>query len=178
MAGLFLLFFAVPRHYAFAVLTSVLLHELGHLAAASLLGGSARAVRLMPTGVSISLSPAPSYWHEIIIASAGPLMNLLYLTALPFLPITLQDSVRATTLTLMTLNLLPIKTMDGGRILHAILSLFFGENTAEKAIDITTALALSALWILSLYIFFYSGVNFMLLLFCAYLFSYLVLKKL
>ncbi len=178
MAGLFLLLFAAPKTYAFAVFSSVLLHEAGHLTAALLFRGSVREIRLMPTGISISLSRAMSYYEEIATALAGPFMNLLYLAALPLLPSALQNSVQTISLTLFSLNMLPIKTLDGGRILAALLSLFLDETISEKVLSVTTAICLSMLWVLSLYIFFYSGVNFMLLLFCAYLFSFWILKKL
>ena len=86
--------------------------------------------------------------------------------------------VVSVSLLLMLLNLLPLVSLDGGRMLGAALSVLFGVNTAERVLSLLTLVILWMLWTLSLYVFFYSGVNFMLLLFCAYLFSYIVLKKL
>lgn len=177
-AGLFLLLFASPREYTFAVFTSVLTHELGHAVMARLFHGTIKGIRLMPTGIGITLSPAASYREEFAVAMAGPLMNLMLIAAAPHFPSVLSGSIRQISAALLTVNLLPIETLDGGRMLSSFLSHNLGENAAQKLLSCTTAITLSLLWILALYIFFYSGVNFMLLLFCAYLFSYLFIKKL
>lgn len=177
ISGLFLLLFVMPRTYAFAVLSSVILHEMGHLTASLLYRKRPEYVKLMPTGISIGLLSSSSYIEEIVIAAAGPLMNLAYCAAVSLLPLALSETVRTVSLLLCLLNLLPIATFDGGRILSAVLSLFFGETASEKILQLTTAACLACLWVLSLYIFFYSGVNMSLLIFSAYLFSYLILKK-
>ena len=85
-AGLFILLFASPAEYAFAVLSAVFLHELGHTAAALLLHKKIEGVRLMPTGINIALSAPSSYAEEFYIAAAGPLINFLYAMAAVFLP--------------------------------------------------------------------------------------------
>ena len=104
-------------------------------------------------------------------------MNLLYIAAASCFPSHLCETVRTVSLLLCLLNLLPLETFDGGRILGAFCSLFFSERLADDILQITTAFSLTVLWVLSLYIFFYSGINMTLLVFCAYLFSYLILKK-
>lgn len=178
-AGTFLLLFAMPRLYAFGAVSSVLLHEAGHMTAALLLGKRITEIRLMPVGISIGLSAASSYREELLIAAAGPLMNLLYLAAAAiFMPDRVASSVLAASASLAVLNLLPLKSMDGGRIADAVLSPLLGVETSGRILYVTTCACLSVLWMLSLYVFFYSGVNFTLLLFCAYLFSYLIVKKL
>ena len=177
-AGLFLLLCASPRAYAFAVLSSVLLHELGHTAAALLLHKKPIAVRIMPTGINILLPPASSYTEEFLIASAGPFMNFLYAAACVFLPYGIGGTVRGVSLLLGTINLLPLAPLDGGRILSACLAPLFGADVCGMISDFFSLILLALLWVLSLYIFFYSGINCTLLLFCSYLFSYIVLKKL
>jgi len=178
-AGLFLLVAAVPRAYAFAAFSSVLLHEAGHMTAALLLGKRMTEIRLMPVGINIGLSAAASYWEEFLIAAAGPLMSLLYAGAAFWgMPRAVGISVCSLSLSLAVLNLLPLKTLDGGRMAGAVLSRFFGEEISDKVLYAATCVCLAVIWMLSLYIFFYSGVNFTLLLFCAYLFSYLIVKKL
>ena len=135
------------------------------------------SVRIVPTGISILLPPASSYAEDFLISFAGPLMNLLYALLCGFLPYGIGGTVRSVSLLLAFLNLLPIAPLDGGRILSSVLSPLFGAEFSARISEIFGLLLLALLWILSLYVFFYSGVNFMLLLFCAYLFSYLVLKK-
>lgn len=178
-AGIFLLFAVMPRLYAFAAISSVLLHEAGHIIAARMLGKRIMEVHLMPVGFSVGLSAASSYSEEFLIAAAGPVMNLLYLAAARiWMPSEVAASVFAASSSLAVLNLLPVKTLDGGRMIGAVLSRFFGEGTADRVLYLSTCACLSVLWMLSLYVFFYSGINFTLLVFCAYLFSYLIVKKL
>ena len=177
-AGLFLLIFASSPAYGFAVLTSVFLHEMGHTSAALLLGKRILSVRIVPTGINIILSAPSSYAEELFIAAAGPLMNALYALIAVYMPYTLGATVRGVSLFLALFNLLPLSPLDGGRILTALLSPFFASALLRSFSSFCNLLLLTILWIFSLYIFFYSGINFMLLLFCAYLFSYIVLKKL
>lgn len=177
-SGLFLLLFASPHAYAFAVLSSVLLHELGHTAAALFLRKKPLAVRIMPTGINIMLPPASSYTEEFLIAAAGPLMNLLYAAVCVYLPYGIGGTVRGVSLLLGSINLLPLAPLDGGHILAAVLTPLCGSEVCNVISDFCSLILLALLWVISLYIFFYSGINFMLLLFCSYLFSYIVLKKL
>ena len=173
-----MLLFASPRAYAFAVLSSVFLHELGHTASALLLKKKPIAVRIMPTGINILLPPASSYTEEFLIAAAGPLMNILYALISVCLPYGIGGTVRGVSLLLATINLLPLAPLDGGRILSALLTPIFGAEVFRVISDFCSLVLLALLWVLSLYIFFYSGINCALLLFCSYLFSYIVLKKL
>ena len=177
LPGLFLLLFAMPRAYAFSVLSSVLLHEMGHLFASLLYHKPPRSIKIVPTGISLGLVSASSYVEEIVVAAAGPLMNLLCFTLTPLFPSALTNTMKSVSLLLCFLNLLPIATLDGGRVLKSVLAILFGETVAERILQITTALCLVLLWIFSLYIFFYSGINITLLVFSSYLFSYLILKK-
>ncbi|MBQ8498033.1 MAG: M50 family metallopeptidase [Clostridia bacterium] len=176
-AGLFLLLFASSPIYAFAVLSSVFLHEMGHAIAALLLRKKILGIRIVPTGINITLSAAASYAEEWLIAAAGPLMNILYAFSASLLPYSVGGTVRSISLLLGGLNLLPLALLDGGRMLNASISSLFGIDTAKRISELSTFVFLGILWTFALYIFFYSGVNFMLLLFCAYLFSYIVLKK-
>jgi hypothetical protein len=87
-------------------------------------------------------------------------------------------TVKGVSLLLGTINLLPLAPLDGGRILSALLTPVCGSEVCRVISDFCSLILLALLWVLSLYIFFYSGINCMLLLFCSYLFSYIVLKKL
>lgn len=169
-AGMFLLFFATPRGAAFAVLSSVVLHELGHGAAALLLGREIRSVRLLPSGISLGLSPPASYREELFIAAAGPFMNLCYGALAVLLPPELREAVTALSLFLAVLNLLPIRSLDGGRILYALLAPRLGEGAAEGVLRFFDGVCLLMLFILALYLFFYTAANLALLFFCACLF--------
>ncbi len=176
-AGLFLLLFGTKAETTFAILSAVVLHELGHLMAARLCGRRASAITLMPMGISITLPPPASYKEEFLVAAAGPLLNLAYLSVSFFFVHPLGEAVRGANLLLASLNLLPIEGFDGGRMAGALTALYLGAKAREVLSLVMTLIALALLWVLSLYIFFYSGINLSLLGFCAYLFSFLIMKK-
>lgn len=174
-AGIFLLLFAVQRSQSFAVITVTVLHELGHGTAAFLLGKRIEKVTLMPVGISMKISAAASYYEEILIAFAGPFENILLILLSPLLPC--GGSVQLFSRITLILNLLPMATLDGGRILSALISLAFGEGAGEKAVRFTTSVSLFFLWILAVYIFFYTAENVTLLIFCTYLFAGYIASK-
>lgn len=122
----------------------VLLHEMGHALTARRLGIAATDIILSPIGGLARLQPMDSQPRkEIIVAFAGPLVNLviafclfiyLYLTDQPgldFDPYAGLDFISLPALLyymlfinvlLFLFNLLPAFPMDGGRILRALLS--------------------------------------------------------
>ena len=121
---------------AVMVFGSVLLHELGHALAARVYGISTRDITLYPFGGVASLRAEPaSSGSELVIALAGPLVNLL-LGALA-LPLALGGSSVAITFLVLNLgmglfNLLPAYPMDGGRVLRAILARTRGYVSATR----------------------------------------------
>lgn len=97
------------------------LHEGGHWAAITLLGGSVRSLRLTIVGAEMELDPRRplSYGQELIAAVAGPAANLL----------AAWFSVRngwylfaGMNFCFGLLNLLPICPLDGGRALSSALN--------------------------------------------------------
>lgn len=113
-------------------------HELAHLLAAKLARVDIAEIRLMPFGGSARienpyrLSPA----QLIPTAAAGPAANLALAAALAALaqwgildPMRAAELVRPN-LALMLFNLLPALPLDGGRILHALLSRPLGDRRA------------------------------------------------
>lgn len=82
------IFLSVLTGYFLEVVTLfaiVLLHELGHLAAAKNLGWRIQEVRLLPFGgaaVVEELGTVPA-WEEIVVAAAGPLQNGFLIFFLP-----------------------------------------------------------------------------------------------
>jgi stage IV sporulation protein FB len=97
------------------------LHELGHWGAITLLGGRVRALRLTAVGAQMELDPGRvlSYSREAAAALAGPGVNLAlaWLCALGgrYLPAGMH-------LCFGLLNLLPIRSLDGGRALFCALA--------------------------------------------------------
>ena len=108
------------------------LHELGHVAAVSLLGGRVKEMRLTAVGAELALDGARplSYGREALAVLAGPGASLL--TAV------LAAAGKRFLLAGLSLgqglfNLLPILPLDGGRALQLLASRG-GEEGARRAL--------------------------------------------
>jgi len=132
----------------------VVLHELGHALVAQRFGVIVREIVLLPIGgVARLLSEPKRPHHELFIALAGPVVNLVLalgaflalggapLTPLPNLAseVLTTPSTRAVllilfygNLSLAAFNMLPALPMDGGRVLRALLSMFLGQLRATN----------------------------------------------
>jgi Zn-dependent protease len=135
------------------IFVSVLVHEMGHAAMAQHFGNRVLDVTLWPFGGVARIEQVPAKpKSELLIALAGPAMNLAIFVAL--LPIVLaigvlggRDAVfpassfldemtfsgligyvAITNLLIMAFNLLPAFPVDGGRVLRAALTPFAGRE--------------------------------------------------
>lgn len=108
-------------------LTAALLHEWGHLLMCLTLRVPVYRLRLTLLGAELRLhSRSESGLEEVLIALAGPLVNLLTAGVVLSLP---HPSERllllaGASLLLGLFNLLPVAPLDGSRILHGVLSLW------------------------------------------------------
>ena len=122
-----------------ALFACVLLHEFGHIFAARRYGVHTPDVILLPIGGVARLSRIPEEpRQEIVIALAGPAVNLAIFAALygglvlagrqPWVELAdpfggpLLASLMAVNLWLLVFNLVPAFPMDGGRVLRALIA--------------------------------------------------------
>ena len=112
------------------VLLACTVHELGHLFAIQMLGGTVKLIRLTVIGAEIVLARPLGYWQEGLSALAGPGANLL----LAFLFCELDRGVvfAGLNLILALFNLLPVGRLDGGRALFCTLALLAGPELARR----------------------------------------------
>jgi stage IV sporulation protein FB len=125
----------------------VLLHELGHAAMARVYEVKTREIVLYPIGGVARLERMPSGKAELLIALAGPAVNLVLAGMLFAVMVALQvrmpgsaaelaagNSVLLQLLlvnaSLFFFNLLPAFPMDGGRVLRATLTFVMSEERA------------------------------------------------
>jgi membrane-associated protease RseP (regulator of RpoE activity) len=176
-AGLFLLLFSWDAVTRAAIVASVLAHELSHLAAMKMCAGKVEGVRLTAFGISLSFSAPKTYAEEIFVAAAGPVSSFAFAALGYFRGGAFGEQAAVFSLFLGILNLLPIASFDGHRILSGALCLAFDSEVSEKVMYAVSLFFLFVLWLAAVYILFYSGANFVLLLFCAYIFVFSVIKR-
>lgn len=134
-----------------ALFACVLLHELGHATAARRYGISTRDITLLPFGGLARLERMPKEpVKELVIAVAGPLVNLLIAAGLIAVTGVLTASegglgaiadmsapflvrLAVVNVVLALFNLIPAFPMDGGRMLRAILGFRLGWFRATLA---------------------------------------------
>lgn len=144
LAALWVLVLPVPWIAAF--LSSAMCHELFHIGAIKLCGGTIYKIRFRLSGAEIETSPL-SGRQEIFCAAAGPLSGFILLLLIRTFP-----RIALCGLFHSIYNLLPIYPMDGGRILRRILFLLLPEKSAhqfERFTEIITTafLSLGIFWI-------------------------------
>ena len=99
------------------LLASLLLHEAGHIFTATLLRVPVSEVGVKLAGLYIKRSRALRHRDEILIAASGPLVNLLVVIPLIFVP-HLGPQLAMCNLVLGVTNLLPFPSSDGLRIVR------------------------------------------------------------
>lgn len=157
-----------------AVLTAAFFHELGHLGAARLLRIPIRSIRLDLLGARMDAAGRMiSYGEEWLLSAAGPLFSLV-LAALSavFWEVSLfACRLSCVSVLLGILNLLPVRSFDGGRMLSSFLSATVGERVSEHTLTVSSFLFLFLLWCFAVYCLLRVGDGLSLLCFTVSLFS-------
>ena len=130
-----------------AIFACVVLHELGHALAARRYGITTPDITLLPIGGLARLSRIPEKpSEEVVIAIAGPLVNLVIVGILVLFGADLSlnpgeitsygqgfiSQLALINLYLFAFNLIPAFPMDGGRILRAVLAFRISRRRATE----------------------------------------------
>lgn len=135
--------------FLLALFGCVLLHEFGHALAARLFGIHTPDITLLPIGGVARLQRMPDHpWQELVVAVAGPLVNVVIAAVLVFVVQSgtgLEDFERlhepgvglfaklaAVNIMLVLFNLIPAFPMDGGRVLRALLAMVMSYGRATN----------------------------------------------
>lgn len=127
--------------FVIALFVSVLLHELGHAVTARRYGIKTLEIVMYPIGGVARLEKQAEPKPELVIAAAGPLVNivlgLVLLAGIQYAGLEakageLLTRMAAANLYLAGFNLLPAFPMDGGRMLRAGIALAKGEEVATR----------------------------------------------
>jgi Zn-dependent protease len=121
-----------------AVFLVVVLHELGHAAAAAMYGIPTMSITLYPIGGVAAVTRMPDHpWEEFVVAFAGPAVNgVLFAAAAVGWWWTSSNALlvlMAINLVMGVFNLVPAFPMDGGRMLRAALAVMIGHVRASRA---------------------------------------------
>lgn len=112
-------------------LLAALAHELGHIAMAKLLGLHIHALTLSAQGAELELlEEHTSFYKDMLLCLSGPMVNLLWVggcAAIKGSPLFLGAN-----LLLGAFNLLPVRPLDGGNALYALLSCLTDWQTAQR----------------------------------------------
>jgi len=160
----------------FCYLITLILHEFAHAFMAKRLGYRLNQIKLMPYGAS--LSGENTFFcakDEILIALAGPMLN--FILAISFVaiwwiePITYVytlDFVQANLAVGLT-NCLPVFPLDGGRVLHGVLTIKHAQTKATKIVKLLGIIVSSSLVFLFVCSVFFVP-NYTVLIFASFLF--------
>lgn len=163
-------------------LTSLVIHEAGHLTAMCILGFPPETIKLSLFEITISDRGryCRRFFDNFLIILCGPLFNFICFIVFYLLYLLCYEvlfPIAAVNLSVGLFNLLPVMSLDGGQLLYLILSRRLSEKSAEKIVNIITFIFIFPLAALGFLLLFKSKYNFSLLFVCVYLIFSLVFKK-
>lgn len=132
-----------------AGVSAVLIHESAHLAVIALCGCQINRIDVTPIGLSIQRIGITSHLQDVAIHIAGPMANLavagLFAIACQntdLLPVSAN-------LFFGLLNLIPIETLDGGKVLSALLARRLSISGCQFICQSLSKVFMFILWMLS-----------------------------
>lgn len=151
---------------------AAVLHELGHIVMMRCFHIPLRSVKLSVFDVLIDADRPGGIIVDFWITLGGPAANLLCaVLSAPF-----SRRMLYAHLALGIFNLLPVMSLDGGRLLYLLLSRRFLPKTCTIILKVTTFMLLLPLFTAGLLILFRSGYNYSLLAVSLYLLAVLLFK--
>lgn len=156
-----------------SIISAVLIHELGHLTAAKLLGARVLSVKASPLGMRIkysqlSLSPL----SECIMCAAGSLTGIIC-SLIVLIPVLSEcdNVIRFSVFSLgfSIANMLPIRGLDGGSIAEIILNSLLYPEKAEKILYGISSVTTLLFYVLAVRIQLRIGINLPMIILSIYL---------
>lgn len=153
---------------------SVIIHELGHLAAMRAFGLCIEGISVSAFDIRIigrrSLVPVVA---DVVISLSGPVTNLLVFIIFLFI----NPDFAYINLFIGLFNILPASSLDGGQALYLILLSLTDANRASVVIDVITVIISVPLFAAGIYVLLQTRYNFSLLFIGLYLFAGVFIRK-
>ena len=147
-----------------AILSAAVCHELGHWLVLRRVGGRIQRLHITVFGAEMQVDDRRiSYGGELLAVTAGPGCNLLLWALLSLTGWPPLAPFAGAHLILGALNLLPVRPMDGGRLLWLLTALCTEPYTADRVAYAVGAVASAALLVLCLYLTLTTGAGLFLL---------------
>lgn len=122
------------------ILGAAAVHELGHITVLLLYGAPLKQLKIGLLGALLTADRSGiSYGQELLALLAGPLVNLICAAVLiaPARSAPGLYSIIGANVALGIFNLLPIRPLDGGRVLELLVTWKFGPLTGERIAAVT-----------------------------------------
>ncbi len=163
-------------------LTSVLIHESGHITAMCVFECPPKKIKISPFEISISDTKRNerTLAKNTVIIILGPIFNFVCFILFYLLYLFYNDifiAYAAANLSVGLFNSLPVMSLDGGQFLFIALCRFLSEYKAERAVNVITFIFIFPLSALGFVLLFNSAYNFSLLFVCVYLIFSLIFKN-
>jgi Zn-dependent protease len=156
-----------PFDLLLPMMAAVSVHEAGHLAAMLLLRVRVKSITFSAGGIDISSSlNSVNYKKTAAVYLGGCVFNILAAAV----TMSFFSCFAFCCIAYALINLLPIKPLDGAMAVTSLFCMKMLPERAGRVTDLVSVVFLIPLWMLSLYIFFYSATNFTPLLMCIFLF--------
>ncbi len=126
---------AVGGINVYALVFSLVMHELGHILAALIKGARTENFAIHGFGVEITFpGKTPTPKNLLIISAGGPLMSFLIAGFSYYFGSNLLFLIN---ISITVVNLLPVYPLDGGNILSCLLSGFVSRNSVNRFMKFT-----------------------------------------
>lgn len=141
--------------HPFLMILCYLIHEIGHLFFARLVGAKIRKIRGGVFKLAIGYDCADlSYKKEAIVCLGGVIFNFLFaiLTMIFMKNTEIRQFLIVCNLSLGIMNLYPVSILDGGRIVKNVLLAIFSQEKAEKISRYVSFFSAFLLWLVATYL--------------------------
>lgn len=121
--------------YAWLMLFA-LIHEVAHMCVGMILNLKPKTLEIQPFGIGVIFeSFENSNMKKIIIALAGPIINIIFAIVFSYINVGNKDLIVNANLLLAIFNLMPIYPLDGGRILKVIIKMSKKTSEADEIVN-------------------------------------------